>query len=577
MARCGLLILIVVPTLFVFCVLPGAWAGELSLEERDRFEAEQRTLRVALECYRVDYNRYPQHFCQLTTPIAYCRPEQLREALTSWEYVAEATGLGYEVVNRRSDEFSFYSSAELTRKLQNLHNQPFSDFLRLAEKVDKPFLRGEILERGRGAFGTASRDEQSKAIGVLGRFARDPSSRVRAAAVRLLGHARRPELLPVFVDALEDESYRVRWAAIEGLGKTQAPSALQRLATLLGDPDPRTREQVVSALAQFQQPEALPALLQATRDSEPGVRRLALRYCAERPAESVSAVLRGALDDEEESVRAEAIRGLVGFPGEQTIAALLDRFEHEPSMDLKARIFDSLRALGAEPGMQQLSSEMSTEAKVELVKNDLRQMATAIEARFVDNSSYLVPDEVFVPGSIFAQRYGVDPEVIALWNQLPMEKRPTYGLRKQEKQFTESEQALWEQIKQKVGDDIHKYQNLERNRCLGFQILTTPIAYLSRIPRDPFNKNFTGLYQYGTPQVRDGWSPLWMLVSNGPDEDADIDAARVVLDEDQSLWHYYSYPFEGTRRRLEELIYDPTNGVVSGGDLVRLGPWSPLK
>jgi len=575
--RRGRLVLIVVPTLFVFCVLRGAWGDALSLEERDRFEAEQRTLRVALECYWVDYDRYPQHFYQLTTPIAYCRPEQLRMALTSWEYVADATGLGYEVINKKNDEFSFYSNAELTKKIQNLHDQPFADFLRLAEKVDKPFLRGEILERGREAFARASRDEQSKVIGVLQRFAGDPSSRVRAAAVRLLGEARRPELLPVFVDALEDESYRVRWAAIEGLGKTQAPSALQRLATLLGDPDPRTRQQVVSALAGFEQSEVLPALLQAARDPAPGVRRLALRYCAERPAESVSAVLRDALDDEEKSVRAEAIRGLVGFPGEQTIAALLERFQHEPSMDLKARIFDSLGALGAEAKMQQLSSEMSTEAKVELVKNDLRQMATAIETRYVDNSCYLVPDEVFVTGSIFARRYGVDPEVIALWNQLPREKRPTYGLTSHEKQFTEAEQALWERIVQKVGDDIHKYQNLERNRCLGFEILTTPIAYLTRIPRDPFSKHFTCLYRYGTPQVRDAWPTFWMLVSNGPDEDADVDPAYVVPDEDQSLWHYYSYPFEGTRRPLKELIYDPTNGVLSSGDIVRLGPWSPLE
>ncbi|HEQ60860.1 MAG TPA: hypothetical protein ENN74_04540 [Firmicutes bacterium] len=288
-------------------------------------------------------------------------------------------------------------------------------------------------------------------------------------------------------------------------------------------------------------------------------------------------MLKDAQDDEEESVRMEATRGLADFPGEPTIAALLARFEREPALKVRMRILDSLRALGAEAEMQQLSSEMSTEAKVELVKHDLRQMATAIESWYVDNSSYLVPDEVFEPGSVFARRYEVDPEVIALWNQLPAEKRPTYGLRKQEKQFTEAEQALWEQIEQKAGDDIHKYQNLERNRCLGFEILTTPIAYLTRIPRDPFNKNFTGLYRYGTPQVRDAWSTFWMLVSNGPDEDADIAPAYVVLDEDQSLWHFYSYPFEGTRRRLEELIYDPTNGVVSGGDIVRLGPWSPLK
>ena len=207
-----------------------------------------------------------------------------------------------------------------------------------------------------------------------------------------------------------------------------------------------------------------------------------------------------------------------------------------------------------------------------MVKDDLRRMATAIEARYVDNSSYLVPDEVFVPGSVFARRYGVDPEVIRLWNGLPQDKRPTYGLRRHEKEFTEAEQNLWQQIEQTAGDRLSYYQNWERNRSLDFGVLTTPVAYLVRVPRDPFSEDFAGRYRYGTPRVNRGWADCWMLASNGPDGDADIAPEYVEVQDDRSAWLHVAYPFQEAPQPLQNFLYDPTNGALSSGDIVRFGP-----
>jgi len=196
--------------------------------------------------------------------------------------------------------------------------------------------------------------------------------------------------------------------------------------------------------------------------------------------------------------------------------------------------------------------------------------------RYVDNSSFLVPDEVFVPGSVFSRRYGMDPEVLGLWNQIPKDKRPTYGLRKSEKQFTQSETELWDRIQTKLGREMGEYTGLERNRSFSFEVLTTPVAYLTRVPRDPFNKNFLGYYRYGTPAQGAAHSPAnyssWMLLSNGPDKDEDINPSYVVLDDRRQPVLYSGYPFEGKPRPLQEFVYDPTNGTQSDGDIVRFGP-----
>lgn len=110
--------------------------------------------------------------------------------------------------------------------------------------------------------------------------------------------------------------------------------------------------------------------------------------------------------------------------------------------------------------------------------------------------------------------------------------------------------------------------------------ITTPIAYLTAIPTDPFNRStdsFAGegspqdptgsIYLYNTNNItfgggvtgadelrRDGWS----LASGGPDREI--------------VFPYYAFSQEFVfSESYLQWIYDPTNGTISTGDLYRRG------
>jgi len=85
---------------------------------------------------------------------------------------------------------------------------------------------------------------------------------------------------------------------------------------------------------------------------------------------------------------------------------------------------------------------------------------------------------------------------------------------------------------------------------------STPV-YLTSIPKDPFNTNEEpggGYYSYFT--TGDSTPTSWALVSYGPDKDGDItnyDGAKNAVNNGTNL-------------------YNPDNGITSGGDIVITGP-----
>ncbi len=112
----------------------------------------------------------------------------------------------------------------------------------------------------------------------------------------------------------------------------------------------------------------------------------------------------------------------------------------------------------------------------------------------------------------------------------------------------------------------------------GLIAMTTPIAYLTTIAPDPFNKgyidgyaadrtepnseiNLARYYELGTGNLNGANvnfpAMVWALAAYGPDIDDDTDTVG-------------SYPF--TKRAVP---YDPTNGTISNGDLYRFGPAKP--
>jgi type II secretion system protein G len=112
--------------------------------------------------------------------------------------------------------------------------------------------------------------------------------------------------------------------------------------------------------------------------------------------------------------------------------------------------------------------------------------------------------------------------------------------------------------------------------------LTTPIAYMTTLPKDPFGPTLTNDiyyaymttndYYYATKKYFDfyGWNwevypggssnpAAWDLMSKGPDKAwarLPADGGVGVLEVDQP------YTYE----------YDPTNGTISTGNIIRSGP-----
>lgn len=96
--------------------------------------------------------------------------------------------------------------------------------------------------------------------------------------------------------------------------------------------------------------------------------------------------------------------------------------------------------------------------------------------------------------------------------------------------------------------------------------LTTPVAWLDRHTTDPFAGDFGALppaWAPARPESPNG--PGWLLWTMGPDQNYNIREPGRILDD----------PVSGTLELLA-LTYDPTNGIMSWGDIVvRHQPQAP--
>ena len=82
--------------------------------------------------------------------------------------------------------------------------------------------------------------------------------------------------------------------------------------------------------------------------------------------------------------------------------------------------------------------------------------------------------------------------------------------------------------------------------------LTSPVAYMTSIQDDVFALTDQTPLQYYSPPARD----RWISWSVGPNKESDLDPTLPGWDEPD---------------QLVEKTYDPTNGTVSAGDVIRFG------
>ena len=116
------------------------------------------------------------------------------------------------------------------------------------------------------------------------------------------------------------------------------------------------------------------------------------------------------------------------------------------------------------------------------------------------------------------------------------------------------------------------------NTETGLHSLYGPVAYMVRIPADPFSNQESEEYAYvGSP----GGDYRWLLISRGPDRHSDLLSAMglvrgqgggltIGVSDDKAA----TLPLSAEKidTLLTRLTYDPTNGLKSPGDIVRFGP-----
>jgi len=110
------------------------------------------------------------------------------------------------------------------------------------------------------------------------------------------------------------------------------------------------------------------------------------------------------------------------------------------------------------------------------------------------------------------------------------------------------------------------------------KVLTTPVAYISDIPSDPFDsvdahahgfRRFShGMYAYGATPLKN--AARWILGSDGPD--------RAASGNRLGFMFYPGYSpglFFGEVEGFSTELYDPTNGTISAGDIIRASDFLP--
>ena len=105
-------------------------------------------------------------------------------------------------------------------------------------------------------------------------------------------------------------------------------------------------------------------------------------------------------------------------------------------------------------------------------------------------------------------------------------------------------------------------------------VLTSPIAYTTSLPREPFRRMLTGeneKYSYGT-----NFLSCWIMTSWGPDTEDQVDETAyptlgpTVSDSVGNCnFREFMQQFGITTNQIE---YDGSNGTTSQGDVVRVGP-----
>ena len=190
--------------------------------------------------------------------------------------------------------------------------------------------------------------------------------------------------------------------------------------------------------------------------------------------------------------------------------------------------------------------EAQTRSKVSRVKSDMRSSSIALESFSIDHNWY-PPDGFWLCGS-----YNQDIGVGMPW--------------------VDAECSLWF-TPQVAWDLIHNQGKLNLWRFDNQLFLTTPVAYMNSIPKDPFLEKdvwWTGSYIYCN--FYDRWKYNSSQSPGLPEIYLDGKTDLTIPIDGKRTLRWFLDSLGPDNRKGEFLHYDPSNGTISAGDIMRVGP-----
>ncbi|MBD3266576.1 prepilin-type N-terminal cleavage/methylation domain-containing protein [bacterium] len=173
-------------------------------------------------------------------------------------------------------------------------------------------------------------------------------------------------------------------------------------------------------------------------------------------------------------------------------------------------------------------------AKVARAESEMNGLTTALESFFIDNNMY------------------------------PLMTSKSMQMRKQYRGLDDSDAG--------AGTIEIAHVSIGGGRNARRLYLTTPVAYISSIPFDPFRKDGNSVsYGYGS----DGQS-YYIMTSYGPDSSDGFGGNDGELNEREYTgarfndWNQVG--IRDSNYLLRDYVYDSSNGTSSGGDIIRVGP-----
>jgi HEAT repeat protein len=557
-----------------------------------------RSIVTGFEAYNIDFNTYPQELYQLTTPVAYLlripeepyggtwivsfsddsiyltvqsstHPEYNRSFVNEnllWALSEEK--LIQLILNAEQREVRHRAALDLIGKNQQLSKQQSlaSYFARQTQELQNITTRINATE----VMGTVFYYYSSVTeFNMLRKNLVDINPRIRATTIMALNPFRLPDNrqymqsekldvnLKVESDIMkflvQDTSSIVREASAEALG-IYAPEPNHRiiislsLLTALNDPEVTVRASAANALGRQARYVAdstvvITKLSKMAKQDKPPAQLAAISSLGEFKAKSATPLLLSYLSSDNPEIKNTAISALCKIGDPDAV---------EPMQHLLGSQFASIR----KPLIIGLGKSADPKS-VTIIQNWLNDPDPKIRATVVTTLGTIKSPQVKPILLTALQDTESEIRVVAAGSLNRIE--PNLSNRTYLKQLSIPDKiklSSGEFAMMRAGLEAYYIDNGRYPLVQHFPfVLTTPVAYISYIPVEPFYKTTITFYRYYTPPS----GQEWMVASDGPDQITDIDLSQV---------HYN--PFQSDS--LKPFNYNPTNGLMSNGDIWHQGP-----